>query len=45
MLLALLGLESGALILRTIVTQLGHTAFMVCDRGLRHGILAERLDT
>ena len=32
----------GALILRTIVTNLGHDRFTVIDRGLRHGLLAER---
>jgi exopolyphosphatase/guanosine-5'-triphosphate,3'-diphosphate pyrophosphatase len=33
---------AGACIVRTIMDRLGHTALMVSDRGLRHGVLAER---
>jgi exopolyphosphatase/guanosine-5'-triphosphate,3'-diphosphate pyrophosphatase len=36
---------AGAVIVRTIVTSLGHDEFTVCDRGLRHGLLAEHLGT
>jgi exopolyphosphatase/guanosine-5'-triphosphate,3'-diphosphate pyrophosphatase len=33
---------AGGLILRAIATSLGHDRFTVSDRGLRHGLLAER---
>jgi exopolyphosphatase/guanosine-5'-triphosphate,3'-diphosphate pyrophosphatase len=33
---------AGALIVRTILEQLGSDSFTVSDRGLRHGLLAER---
>lgn len=33
---------AGACIVRTIVSLLGADAVLVCDRGLRHGVLAER---
>jgi exopolyphosphatase/guanosine-5'-triphosphate,3'-diphosphate pyrophosphatase len=33
---------AGACIVRTIVTKLGHHSFTVSDRGLRHGVFAER---
>ena len=36
---------AGAIIVRTIVTSLGHNELTVCDRGLRHGLLAEHLGT
>ena len=33
---------AGACIVRTILTKLGHDAFLVSDRGLRHGLFMER---
>jgi exopolyphosphatase / guanosine-5'-triphosphate,3'-diphosphate pyrophosphatase len=33
---------AGACIVRTILEQLGAESFVVSDRGLRHGLLAER---
>jgi exopolyphosphatase/guanosine-5'-triphosphate,3'-diphosphate pyrophosphatase len=33
---------AGACIVRTIMTRLGKDSFTVSDRGLRHGVLAER---
>jgi exopolyphosphatase/guanosine-5'-triphosphate,3'-diphosphate pyrophosphatase len=33
---------AGACIVRTVVTRLGREAFVVSDRGLRHGLLVER---
>jgi len=33
---------AGACIVRTVMTKLGQTALTVSDRGLRHGLLAER---
>jgi exopolyphosphatase/guanosine-5'-triphosphate,3'-diphosphate pyrophosphatase len=33
---------AGACIVRTVMTKLGCDALTVCDRGLRHGLLAER---
>jgi exopolyphosphatase / guanosine-5'-triphosphate,3'-diphosphate pyrophosphatase len=33
---------AGALIVRTILEKLGCDSFTVSDRGLRHGLLAER---
>jgi exopolyphosphatase/guanosine-5'-triphosphate,3'-diphosphate pyrophosphatase len=35
---------AGACIVRTIMTKLGKDDFTVSDRGLRHGVLAERFD-
>ena len=36
---------AGACIVRTIMTRLGKDSFTVSDRGLRHGVLAERFGT
>ena len=33
---------AGALIVRTVLTKLGRDRLTVSDRGLRHGVLAER---
>ena len=35
---------AGTCIVRTIMTKLGKDSFTVSDRGLRHGVLAERFD-
>ena len=35
---------AGACIVRTIMDKLGKDRFTVSDRGLRHGVLAERFD-
>ena len=34
---------AGACIVRTVMEKLGKQSFTVSDRGLRHGVLAERL--
>ncbi len=36
---------AGACIVRTVMEKLGKASFTVSDRGLRHGVLAERFDT
>jgi exopolyphosphatase/guanosine-5'-triphosphate,3'-diphosphate pyrophosphatase len=36
---------AGACIVRTVMEMLGKDSFTVSDRGLRHGVLAERFDT
>jgi exopolyphosphatase/guanosine-5'-triphosphate,3'-diphosphate pyrophosphatase len=36
---------AGACIVRTILTKLGHDAFLLSDRGLRHGVFVERFVT
>ena len=36
---------AGACIIRTIMEKLGKTSLTVSDRGLRHGVLAERFGT
>ena len=36
---------AGACIVRTVLAELRHDALTVCDRGLRHGLVAERLAT
>jgi exopolyphosphatase/guanosine-5'-triphosphate,3'-diphosphate pyrophosphatase len=33
---------AGACIVRTVMEKLGVNRLVVCDRGLRHGVLAER---
>ena len=34
---------AGACIVRAVLGELGHDSLTVCDRGLRHGLVAERL--
>jgi exopolyphosphatase/guanosine-5'-triphosphate,3'-diphosphate pyrophosphatase len=36
---------AGACIVRTVMAKLGKTSLTVSDRGLRHGVLAERFGT
>ena len=36
---------AGACIVRTVMDKLGKHSLTVSDRGLRHGVLAERFDT
>ncbi len=36
---------AGACILRTVMEKLGKSTLTVSDRGLRHGVLAERFGT
>lgn len=36
---------AGACVVRTVMEKLGKESFTVSDRGLRHGVLAERFDT